>query len=128
MRGRPSQMMAVYRDSLLARTPTPLRAALARMRGAAAVGDEEEEGTRPQTAQQGGRGEGGAPRMGELQCSASQYDLSDSFIATGEGFTCCLLNCILSACITPCMHHALPFLLLSWLPVLLAHACGLPER
>lgn len=75
-------MMVVYRDSLLAATPTPLRRRLARMRGA---------GTPLQPLPEEPSGQG---RMVELVCTASQYDLSDSFIATGED---CSLHAALRA-------------------------------
>jgi hypothetical protein len=123
-------MMAVYRDSLHARTPTPLRAALARMRAPARG---EEEGTRAQTAQRAAGGEGGGARMGELQCSASQYDLSDSFIATGGGALLLaswvivgMLQCLPSIVAT----HGHLLLLAQWVPVSVLHclisivACG----
>ena len=103
---RPSQMLAVYAGAGQARTPTPLRQALARMRRshaeAAGSSAAEEEGT-PRT---GGHAWEGGQRMGEVQCS--QYDMSDSFIATGEAAVPLSYNARLChSYAVACSNHAL---------------------
>ena len=64
-------MLAVYRNSLLMRTPTPLRERLGRLAPVGARRGQALAGASPGTLQAGGL---------PLQ---SQYDLSDSFIASG---------------------------------------------
>lgn len=64
-------MLAVYRNSLLMRTPTPLRERLGRLAPAGARRRQALAGASP-----------GSPQAGGLPLQ-SQYDLSDSFIAPG---------------------------------------------
>jgi hypothetical protein len=68
-------MLAVYRKSLLIRTPTPLRERLGRLAAPAARCRQAIAGVSPGISQAGGL---------PLQ---SQYDLSDSFIASGGFLT-----------------------------------------
>ena len=71
-------MMAVYRDSLLADTPMPLRQRLQRFRADSAPAQP------PRPAEECRQLSIAGAAAGELPlCVVSQYDLSDSFIATG---------------------------------------------
>lgn len=72
-------MMAVYRDSLLADTPLPLRQRLQRLGADSAPAEPPRPaGEECRRLPVDGAGAGELPL-----CVVSQYDLSDSFIATG---------------------------------------------
>lgn len=86
-------MLAVYRTSLLTGTPTPLRERLGRwlpMGGWAGQGP--------------ARASPGSPYMAGGLPMQSQYDLSDSFIATGAASLClpvALSDCCTSSSLAP---------------------------